>query len=137
MKVLEYKFCVHFDEDIIPSSSFLWYLNFFLWLLCRIFFFFFWMKGKCKRYFPSYFCALRDPFPAPGPWTKMLGFSLHLLSASEFGAVLNPGWGILKGKKWLIHCQFSGTLNSGLLQSTYTCLLWVFKLFFMYPVHVL
>ena len=65
------------------------------------FFFFFWLKGKCKRYFPSYFCALRDPFPAPGPWTKMLGFSLHLLSASEFGAVLNPGWGILKGKKMI------------------------------------
>ena len=71
-----------------------------MWLLCRIFFFFL-MKGKCKWYFPSYFCALRDPFPAPGPWTKMLGFSLHLLSASEFGAVLNPGWGILKGKKMI------------------------------------
>ena len=88
------------------------------------------MKGKCKRYFPFNFCALRDYFPAPGPWTTGLGLSLHLLSASEFGAVLNPGWGILKER--LIHCQFSGTLNSGHLQSAYTSLLWVFKIVFSY-----
>ena len=100
-------------------------LKFFSWLLCRIFFFY---ERKCKRYFPSNFCALRDHFPAPGPWTTGLGLSLHLLSASEFGTVLSPGWGVLKER--LIHCQFSGTLNSGLLQSTYTSLLWVFTLFF-------
>lgn len=80
-----------------PSSSSLWYLKFFLGYYVEFF-----MKGKCKRYFPSYFCALRDHFPAPGPWTTGLGLSLHLLSASEFGGL----------KSWLGYTEGEKIVNS-------------------------